>query len=493
MKIFNITSFFLLASSFYIFAQQSPVFTHYSVNPYLYNPAQVGEDGYTRVGLHYRNQWVRMPDAPETALMTVQGMVNNKFGLGGRIFFDKAHIVENYGAVFSYAYYARFKKNPEKHYLSIGLSAGFKHQRLNFQEGTIRDDFDPSIFYNGASKTLWDAEGGITYRNKGFRISAFAANLAPNQYRYRDINKELDFSPAYHVYGAIGYDIVMGAKKNVTLKPLALARYIPNIPFQFDGSLILDLNTKFWIGGGYRYKNTGLFGIVGARVHDMVSFTYSYEQSIDAYQVNLGTTHEMSLEFRIKPKDKDLIKEAEEKFDRIQKKLLENNRAFLDSINIFNDKIEQLEKEINNNKERIEILEKESKETIYKEREIKFTPVGTINFFVNSAHLHKNQIDQAEDMYENLNSFDKDKVIMIRIVGSASIEASEEYNLILSNKRTESVRRFLLEKGVDGDLISTYSKGSSEAVVRDTIFEELDNVAPNPDDRYVRVYVLYSK
>ena len=153
-----------------------------------------------------------------------------------------------------------------------------------------------------------------------------------------------------------------------------------------------------------------------------------------------------------------------------------------------------MEKEIYENRDRIEILERESTNTIYEGRDIKFTPVGTVNFFVNSAHLHKNQLLEAEEMHKNLQALiDNGNVIMIRIVGSASIEASEEYNLILSNKRTESVRRYLLEKGVDGDIITTYSKGSSEAVVRDKIFEDLENVAPNPDDRYVKVYVLYSK
>jgi outer membrane protein OmpA-like peptidoglycan-associated protein len=85
------------------------------------------------------------------------------------------------------------------------------------------------------------------------------------------------------------------------------------------------------------------------------------------------------------------------------------------------------------------------------------------------------------------------KLILIRIEGSASIEGSETYNLLLSNKRNESMKEYLVENGIKDDLITTSSKGNSEALVRDNAFEDIENTEPNPEDRYVKVYILFNE
>ncbi|MGB1248798.1 MAG: OmpA family protein, partial [Chitinophagales bacterium] len=115
------------------------------------------------------------------------------------------------------------------------------------------------------------------------------------------------------------------------------------------------------------------------------------------------------------------------------------------------------------------------------------------NFFVNSAVLHDEQISEAEEIYNLMKpSLNKGEVVLIRIVGSASIEGSEEYNLLLSNRRTETMREYLVREGVDPDLIITSYKGNSEAIARD-IFEENDDAEPNPEDRYVKVYMMITQ
>ena len=85
----NTIILFLLLAVAEVDAQQNVVSTHYTVNPYLYNAAQVGESGYTTLSAHYRRQWVNMPEAPDTKLFSAQTMIKDKFGIGAKVYLDE--------------------------------------------------------------------------------------------------------------------------------------------------------------------------------------------------------------------------------------------------------------------------------------------------------------------------------------------------------------------------------------------------------------------
>ncbi|MGB1316334.1 MAG: PorP/SprF family type IX secretion system membrane protein [Chitinophagales bacterium] len=492
---------FLLLAVAEVNAQQNAVFTHYTVNPYLYNAAQVGENGYTTLGAHYRKQWANMPEAPDTKLFSAQTMIKDKFGVGAKVYLDRAHIVNNFGALFSYAYYIRFDKaNPYKHYLSIGVSAGFKSQRLSFEESTIKDDYDPSIFYDGASNTVFDAEAGIKYKWRGLNIGVFASNLAPHNFQYKNDVSNLQFKPSYHVYGSLGYDIFLDKKQNFALKPSMLARYIPNAPVQFDANLLFDWKKTLWIGGGYRYDNAGVWGIAGFRIHDMIALTYSYEQSIDGYQAALGSSHEISLEFRFKKKIKDfdsLAKKLNRKIGAVRSDLVAKNQELIDSLKQAKSNIEDLNTDVEDLNDKIDDLKMTTTDVSNDNSsnsgsKVVYNALGRVNFDLNSATLHSAQKLEAEAIYDKIKE-KTDNVIQIIIEGNASIEGSETYNLILSNKRTLSMKNFLIAKGINPDLVLISSNGNSEALIRDNNYKSKDSVTPDPSDRFVKVSILVNK
>lgn len=415
---------------------------------------------------------------------------------------DKAHIVENFGAKFSYAYYIRMKKNPDNHYLSIGVAAGFKMQNIRFDEATINHEDDPSIFYNGVRKTIFDADAGINYYVKGLNIGAGVSNLAPLSYNYESTTNSLNYKSIYHLYGNVSYDIMMGQNKNMSLKPGVLVRYVPNIPIQFDGSLLFDYKNIFWVGGGYRYKNVGVFGMAGVRLFDMVSVGYAYEQSIDGNQGALGSTHEFNVGLRFKAKGNKQEKAIEDfkddyadKFNakldsmkQAQKDLEARNQQMAEELAKQRVEDQNLQNQINN--------KTTEKEIIFSDDYINnFDLEGQVQFEKNASNLYPSHKQQLDGIYNQLKPLiDGQKLVMVHLVGSASVEGDEDYNLILSNKRVENVRQYLIEKGVPEKLISSTFKGSSEGVVKNNIEDfTKDKVTEdmiNTDDRTVKVYML---
>lgn len=500
MKKIGIILMAMIGINVTIYAQQHEVLTHYITNPYLYNPARVGQSKYIDVSLLYRKQWLKVPDAPDTKILTVQGMIKNKFGVGAKLYMDKVHIIQNFGAKFSYAYYIRMKKNPDDHYLSIGLAAGFKTQNIRFDQAIINHPDDPSIFYNGVQKTIFDADAGINYYMKGLNIGLGVSNLAPLSYNYESNTNSLQYKSIYHLYGNVSYDIRMGKKKDLTLKPSILVRYVPNIPTQFDGSLLFDYKNIFWVGGGYRYKNVGVWGMAGVRIFDMVSIGYAYEQSLDGNQSALGSTHEFTVGFRIMPK----VGKHKNMFS--QDDYLAKFEAQLDSMKqaqkAIADKNEKLEKEVKQQQLEAQKQQNSNNTTVVKkdgssnESYINnFDKKGEISFEKNASNLYAQHKVELDKIYNEIKPLiEQKKLVMLHLVGSASIEGTSEQNLILSSKRVENIRLYFIEKGVPESLISSTFKGNSEALVKNQLDGYVKGVTDdsliNANDRNVRIYVL---
>src|ERR1035437_10109597 len=53
-------------------AQQLPLYSQYSFNAFLLNPAVAGAEGYTAINLTSREQWLGIEDAPRTYALSLQ-------------------------------------------------------------------------------------------------------------------------------------------------------------------------------------------------------------------------------------------------------------------------------------------------------------------------------------------------------------------------------------------------------------------------------------
>ena len=102
----------LLASGFWLlasgsFAQQLSLSNQYVVNKFWLNPAYAGAgEGFEAFGT-FRSEWMNVPGAPETKMISVNGPVCKNMGLGGSVSTLQAGIFTNISANVSYAYHLR--------------------------------------------------------------------------------------------------------------------------------------------------------------------------------------------------------------------------------------------------------------------------------------------------------------------------------------------------------------------------------------------------
>lgn len=84
-----------------------------------------------------------------------------------------------------------------------------------------------------------------------------------------------------------------------------------------------------------------------------------------------------------------------------------------------------------------------------------------VNFDVDSDQLRP---DAEPALREILTALEARPGVSITIEGHTDSDASDEYNLDLSNRRTASVRAWLIERGIDAARLTAVGKGESEPV-----------------------------
>ena len=111
-----------------LFAQQLPLSSQFTINKFSISPAYAGAGESFEIYGMYRNEWGKMPGAPETKTISANGLICKNMGLGGSISSQNAGIFENQSAMASYAYHAKF---PGGHNLSFGVGLGLLESHVN--------------------------------------------------------------------------------------------------------------------------------------------------------------------------------------------------------------------------------------------------------------------------------------------------------------------------------------------------------------------------
>jgi type IX secretion system PorP/SprF family membrane protein len=142
-KLINITVLFVILLANTVKAQQLPLFSQYLFNGFLINPAYAGIDGLSTVNVVSREQWLGLPNAPTTQMVSYQTRLlpqsfvgqnaavrqrlmskfsNGRVGLGVTIYNDETGLIMRNGANFTYAYHLPLN---DGQVLSMALTGSF--------------------------------------------------------------------------------------------------------------------------------------------------------------------------------------------------------------------------------------------------------------------------------------------------------------------------------------------------------------------------------
>lgn len=292
MKNIFLSSLFILKFSFSIlhcFAQQLPLTNQYTVNKFSLSPAYAGTgDGFQVFGT-YRNEWMGMTDAPQTKIISADGLIAKNMGLGGSISSVEAGIFRNQSASFSYAYHAKLGS---KQTLSFGLSFGLLESHVDVTSAAAQSD--PVAANNNEINSLaMDGGFGILYRCNNFHVSASLPRLLSSKIKNADGNTT--YSLAMQQSFNIGYKYAFNP--NWAIDPIAKVSMVQNAPVFYEVAVPIIYKQKVWLVPIYK-KTCMAFGIGGMFYSNFIA-QYAYEFSSNGLMGQSSGTHEISIGWRI--------------------------------------------------------------------------------------------------------------------------------------------------------------------------------------------------
>ncbi len=286
LKLFTICIFSATSAH----AQQDPMVSQYMFNGLYLNPAYAGSHDYWSSTLTFRNQWVGLEGAPETAIAAVDGPISVKnMGLGLILLHDKIGVTRQNTAILNYAYQLKLNKNSK---LAFGINAGFSQFNARLTDLTVWDQdqvFDSDI----TSKVIPRLGVGAYYFGKkhyvGFSI--------PTLFAYQ---KELDFNfdlsrasfLRRHYLLTAGY--VFDVAKNLKLKPSVLFKYVENTPLEVDFNLSAVYQNKFWLGTSFRTYDA-VAVILEYQTNSFFRVGYSYDITVSKLRKYSNGSHEIMI------------------------------------------------------------------------------------------------------------------------------------------------------------------------------------------------------
>ncbi|WP_421875099.1 PorP/SprF family type IX secretion system membrane protein [Marinoscillum sp.] len=352
-------------------AQQTSLYAHYYLNPYLYNPAMAGYGDQSSAYFLYRRQWAGVDGAPETQVFTLDGnLKNHPVGLGVTFMNDVTNILGRTGGAITGSYEAGITSTQS---LRFGLSFQALRNRVFFDRIRAEDVSDPNLLQNVDSKTIFEGSVGVSYNVKNLRIGFSGEQLFQNTFKHDEqaAFRSLNYTLVRHFYTAAEYLFEINDK--VTIKPQLFVRTVQGLRSQFDGYVQVTYRDFVWANLIYRH-DIGGGASFGFKLDDQYVVSYAYEFPTSDLNIIGSSTHEFVLGIKIhRPHQSKTITTAEgrelientahqEKIDA----LVQHNEHVSGKLNRTERQIETQNQELDRLREVVESYQKELNQAIQK-------------------------------------------------------------------------------------------------------------------------------
>ncbi len=264
------------------------------VNPVLVNAGAVGSSEYHQVLLNYRNKWATFPDSPKSFILSYNGPVGNRLGLGGMLVTDSNGALETTKGMGAVSYTIDSPTNK----VGFGLSAEYITHALagDALNNPLIDTDDPLVFERLDGASFFDISFGIygVYEDKityGLALPSLLSSRIEESSGEDDREVGYIFNLGYR-YQPNGTDII--------IEPSLFVKKLNNVPFHADINALLKLlDEKLYGGLSYTVGADEKIGfLIGARVNAL-NFFYTYNASRHEFQTYNNGSHEISLRFDI--------------------------------------------------------------------------------------------------------------------------------------------------------------------------------------------------
>ena len=318
-------------------AQQLPLQSQFFLNPYAYNPAYVGSNGYTEVFMTHRRQWVGIEGAPVTSRISVHLPTKGKLVYGVNLYNDKRGILSTTSSVFTVGYRAQLGKDQ---FLKAGISGGVGMNGIDISR--VENSSDPAIANAVNNAFFFDGNAGVSYQFKHLNIGVSLPKIFSKNMIFTDEFNNLEVKRLDHFLFNASYKLSL-SRGAVVVEPQVIYQTAEGLPSQFEGAAVVYLKDLIWFGGSYR-QNNGPAAFAGVRISNNLRLGYAYETTPTRTIGFSNASHELTLNMRFGPK-KEPKKTAILGNNAVARKEVEREKQAFKENNINPEKLKKVEPE----------------------------------------------------------------------------------------------------------------------------------------------------
>ncbi len=293
IRIFSIILIFLGITAA-AFSQQDPMYSQYVFDGLVLNPAYAGTHDALTSSLLYRNQWVSLPGAPKSGILSIDAPLKNvKVGVGLNLSFDRIGVTNHSEATGIYSYKIRFAKGN----LSMGLQAGLGYSVSDFTSVKYsQDNTSDDAFRNNFREVLPNIGFGTYYYTDKFYLGVSMPQFAGGTIQ-KILNRNAEAAHlelANHYFINSGYLFTLSS--DVKFKPSALVKYVSGAPVELDLNSIFYFYDALALGISYRSLSSMDFQLQ-VRLNNHFNIGYAYEYTTSYMKSFSGGSHELMLQY----------------------------------------------------------------------------------------------------------------------------------------------------------------------------------------------------
>jgi type IX secretion system PorP/SprF family membrane protein len=286
--------------------QQLPLYSQYSMNRFLINPAVAGTEGFTTISLTAREQWIGFKGTPKTHSITIDSKLlpdsyiskaisirkkkrkssrAGKVGIGGHIYNDHNGPIDRTGIEGTYAYHLDF----EKTLISFGLSVNLFQMRLNTDKLILADDL-PDDVIDGGKHTLFipDASIGIYALSRDYYAGISTINVLQSSVQFgKNRTGDYHLNRQYNLMGGYKYEL----NDDLLVEPSFLLKVPQTMRAQLDVQMKVYIKQDYW--AGLTFRTGSAFCIFGGAKVDRYFIGYAFDYNFNSLMKHTFGSHEI--------------------------------------------------------------------------------------------------------------------------------------------------------------------------------------------------------
>ena len=243
----KILTILLVGFAFVSNAQQLPHYSLYILNEAIINPASLSSKTENELTIMLQEQWASFEGAPSTQSISYNHLNHHKFKRGINVVNDVTGPISMLNATISGSYILPSKG---KNSLALGGSASIMQYIFDNNQITLEDDgvLDP-IINGGVDKVLGNSfTASAYYFNSDYFVGLSVPNIIGSSLDISENNSNNKLENHYYLNGGINFDL----KNKYKVKPSVLIKKIGATPVQFDVNMRTIYDDFIWGGVTYR-------------------------------------------------------------------------------------------------------------------------------------------------------------------------------------------------------------------------------------------------